>query len=197
MIVGVDEAGRGPLAGVVAACALYLKKKPPFIVKDSKAVSRPVREKVFEWLSVNSVFSVNIATVQEIDRLNILEATFLAFSRSIEEIIKKEPHLRRAIFIIDGNLFRTNLNINYKCIEKADKTVKEVSCASIMAKCARDHLMSLAGFLYPHWNFAKHKGYPTKEHFSLIKKQPLTPLHRQSFYPCNDVTGKFLRGKSS
>jgi ribonuclease HII len=197
MIVGVDEAGRGPLAGVVAACALYLKREPPFIVKDSKAVSRSVREKIFHWLSANSIFSVNIATVKEIDRFNILEATFLAFSRSIEEIIRKEPRLKQATFIIDGNLFRTNLNINYRCIEKADKTVKEVSCASIMAKCTRDHLMLLADFLYPQWNFAKHKGYPTREHFSLIKKQPLSPLHRHSFYPCSDVRGKFLREKSS
>lgn len=186
MIVGIDEAGRGPLAGVVTGCALWLKKEPPFVVKDSKALSSFGRQKVFHWLSKNAIFSVNIATVEEIDKLNILEATFLTFNRSIKEIIKKEPRLRRASFIVDGNLFRTNLNINYKCIEKADKTIKEVACASVIAKVTRDYLMTMAGFIYPQWNFARHKGYPTKEHFSLIKRQPLSPLHRRSFYPCGN-----------
>ncbi|MEI8349784.1 MAG: ribonuclease HII [Candidatus Omnitrophota bacterium] len=197
MIVGLDEAGRGPLAGIVATCALHLVVMPPFAVRDSKELSAHQREKIFHWLLDNALYSVDIATVQEIDEYNILEATMLAFNRSIRNLLKKAPQLRAATFIVDGNIFRTDLTIRYRCVEKADKTVKEVSCASIMAKVARDHLMQVADFLYPQWNFTKHKGYPTKEHFSLIEQHALSPLHRQTFYPCCDEKRKFLRKKSS
>ncbi len=89
MIVGVDEAGRGPLAGVVVACALALKKNPPFVVKDSKALSPDVRQEAFSWLSKEAVFGVGIADAAEIDKINILEATFLAFDRAIRKLLKK------------------------------------------------------------------------------------------------------------
>ena len=186
MIVGVDEAGRGPLAGDVVACALHLKRKPPFKVRDSKALSPLLREEFFGWLSSNAVFAVDVATALEIDKFNILEATFLAFNRAIEKLVHKVPHLAKATFIVDGNIFRTNLRVNYTCIEKADQKIKEVSCASIMAKVTRDYLMRLTDFLHPEWNFSKHKGYPTLEHFSLIKKYSLTPFHRRSFAPCRE-----------
>lgn len=185
MIVGIDEAGRGPLAGCVVACALSLDKQPPFTPQDSKKLSSSAREKMYDWLQYNSLFSVAIATNQEIDKVNILEATFLAFSRAIEGLIQKAPNLKKANFIIDGNLFRTNLPIKYTCVEKADTKIKEVMCASIVAKVVRDHLMQVADFLYPEWEFNKHKGYPTSKHFSLIEKYPLTPLHRRSFWPCS------------
>lgn len=181
MIVGVDEVGRGPLAGVVLACALCLKKNPPFKVKDSKALSSHCREDIFSWLQREAVFAVGIANVEEIDQLNILRATFLAFNRAIKGLLKKKSSLSKADFIIDGNIFRTDLKIKYTCIEKADEKIKEVSCASIVAKVTRDYLMNLADFLYPQWEFSRHKGYPTARHFSLIRKYSLTPLHRQSF----------------
>lgn len=187
MVVGVDEAGRGPLAGVVTACALHLVKKPPFNVKDSKALSSLQREKIFGWLAKEAHFCVGIADAAEIDKLNILRATFLAFERAINGLLNKSGRLKDAKFIIDGNLFRTKLKLDYVCIDKADQKIKEVSCASIVAKVVRDHLMQTAHFLYPEWNFAKHKGYPTQEHFSLIRKNKLTPLHRRSFSPCREV----------
>lgn len=189
MIVGVDEAGRGPLAGVVSACALYLDKEPPKTVRDSKELTPFARQDIFGWLIQNAYFCVGIASPQEIDKFNILEATMLAFNRSIKKLLNKAPYLKKALFIIDGNIFRTELDIKYKCIEKADKTVKQVSCASIVAKVTRDYLMMNAHFLYPEWNFKKHKGYPTKEHFSLIEKHALSPLHRKTFYPCTDAEG--------
>jgi len=197
MIVGLDEAGRGPLAGIVATCALHLRVMPPFAVRDSKELSAHQREKIFHWLLDNSLYSVDIATVDEIDTHNILEATMLAFNRSIRHLLKKAPWLKAATFIIDGNIFHTDMTIQYRCVEKADKTIKEVSCASIMAKVTRDHLMQMADFLYPQWHFAKHKGYPTKEHFTLIERHALSPLHRQTFYPCYDEKRKLLRKKSS
>lgn len=186
MIVGLDEAGRGPLAGDVVACALYLKQEAPPGVKDSKELSPDLRERIIPWIFENAVFSVSRATPLEIDKHNILEATFLAFNRAIEGLLKKLPALKDADFIIDGSLFRTNLSIKYTCIEKADKTIKQVSCASIVAKVIRDYFMNVAGFLYPQWNFSRHKGYPTKEHFFLLDKYPLTPLHRRSFSPCRN-----------
>ncbi|MDD5195225.1 MAG: ribonuclease HII [Candidatus Omnitrophica bacterium] len=185
MIVGVDEAGRGPLAGDVCACALHLIVPVPFAVKDSKELSASQRERIFPWLFENSVLCLGVASPKEIDGVNILNATMLAFNRAIEGIIKKMPSLKSAKFIIDGNIFRTNLDIDYTCIEKADKKIKEVSCASIVAKVYRDYLMNVADFLYPIWGFGRHKGYPTREHFSLIEKYPLSPLHRKNFFPCN------------
>jgi len=185
MIVGIDEAGRGPLAGAVVACALYLKKAPPFVVKDSKAISAKAREEIFSWLVSGAIFGVGVADQKEIDKVNILEATFLAFNRAIKKLIEKAPHLKNADFIIDGNQFRTDLSLKYTCLKKADQKIKEVSCASIVAKVVRDYLMNSVDFLYPEWNFSKHKGYPTAEHFALVKKYPLTPFHRRSFYPCS------------
>jgi len=190
MIVGVDEAGRGPLAGVVVACALHLKKEPPFVIKDSKKLSALAREEIFSWLFKKAVFAVGIASNQEIDKINILEATLLAFNRAIKELLEKSSKLKKAKFIIDGNHFRSDLNLNYICQPKADTCVKEVSCASIVAKVVRDYLMTSVDFLYPQWNFSQHKGYPTAEHFSLIKKYALTPFHRCSFSPCKGVLGK-------
>ncbi|UCD15985.1 MAG: ribonuclease HII [Candidatus Omnitrophota bacterium] len=195
MIVGIDEAGRGPLAGIVVGCALHLKKRPPFVVRDSKELSPQARESFIPWLWKNACFCVNVATPRQIDKLNILEATFLTFNRAIKGLLTKQPSLSKATFIVDGNLFRTNLNIKYICISKADKKVKEVSCASIVAKVVRDYFMKLADFLYPEWNFSRHKGYPTAEHVSLLEKYPPTPFHRRSFSPCKKEESYELQEK--
>lgn len=184
MIVGIDEAGRGPLAGAVVGCALHLNQSLPFEVKDSKELSAAARETIVPWLLKNTHYCVGIATAVEIDKLNVLEATFLAFERAIKGLLIKAPQLSKATFIVDGNLFRTGLNIKYICMEKADKKVKEVSCASIIAKVARDHFMKVLDFLYPQWEFGRHKGYPTQRHMDLLKQYPLTPFHRKSFSPC-------------
>ena len=192
MVVGLDEAGRGPLAGVVVACALHLKKEPPFTIKDSKSLSASMREEIFSWLTYKSVFGVGIASNQEIDKVNILEATFLAFNRAIKKLLSKSAKLKKAKFIVDGNHFRSDLELNYICQPKADVYVKEVSCASIVAKVVRDYLMNSVDFLYPQWNFSQHKGYPTAEHFSLIEKLTLTPFHRRSFSPCK--SGSIKKG---
>lgn len=184
MVVGLDEAGRGPLAGVVVACALCLKKDLPFPTRDSKSLSASMREEIFSWLRTGAIFGVGLADNEEIDKFNILEATFLAFNRAIKKLLEKSPRLIKAKFIVDGNCFRSELKLNYTCKPRADSQIKEVACASIVAKVVRDYLMSSLDFLYPQWNFSQHKGYPTSEHFSLIKKYALTPFHRRSFSPC-------------
>jgi ribonuclease HII len=187
MIVGIDEAGRGPLAGAVTACALHLKSAPPFIPKDSKLLSPALREKYFSWLIENAVYGLGQASHDEIDRYNILEATFIAFDRAITNLLEKALYLKDAQFIIDGNRFKTRLAINYKCVVKADQTVPEVSCASIVAKVTRDKQMDQLAKEYSLWQFEKHKGYPTKEHVELIKKHGLSPIHRKSFGPCRSI----------
>ncbi|MDD3296170.1 MAG: ribonuclease HII [Candidatus Omnitrophica bacterium] len=185
MIVGVDEAGRGPLAGAVVVCALAFKKNPPFSIKDSKVLSWARRQEIFSLLSEYALFRVSLASAREIDEINILEATFLAFNRAIKGLLKVEPSLRSARFVIDGTLFRTDLDIDYVCMKRADSRIKEVSAASIVAKVTRDHLMDSLNFLYPQWGFSKHKGYPTKEHMEQVHRCDLTPFHRKSFYPCS------------
>jgi ribonuclease HII len=190
MLVGIDEAGRGPLAGMVVGCALHLKERPPFRIRDSKALSPQAREEAFLWLSSHAAFAVDVATSGEIDSTNILKATFLAFNRAIKRLLLKHSHLKDALFIIDGPFFHTDMDIGFSCLKKADQTIKEVSCASIVAKVVRDRLMDSVNFLYPEWNFSKHKGYPTQEHFSLLRQHSLTPFHRRSFFPCSREVDK-------
>ena len=178
MVVGVDEAGRGPLAGCVVVCALYIHCKINLPLKDSKSLSRAKRENFFVRFKDKTYFSLGIATHQEIDKYNILEATFIAAERAISSLIKKYPGLKKSIFIIDGNCFKTRLAIKYRCVVKADKNISEVAYASIVAKLFRDYLMSIADICFPEWDFVQHKGYPTVQHFNLIRKFNLSPLHQ-------------------
>ncbi|MCF7870624.1 MAG: ribonuclease HII [Candidatus Omnitrophica bacterium] len=181
MIVGIDEAGRGPLAGSVVVCALALRNRFPYPVKDSKALSVKKREFVFSWILKNCDYAVSKAGKEEIEELNILGATYLAAERAIIKLINKDSKFKSADFIIDGSSFKTKLDIKHRSIKKADEKIAQVACASVVAKVTRDYLMQVAGFLYPQWNFPKHKGYPTREHYSLIDKYKLSPLHRRSF----------------
>jgi len=181
MIVGIDEAGRGPLVGNVVACALFLPQNPPFIPKDSKKLSALQREKMFGWLAVNAVYGLGEASAQEIDAVNILNATFLAFERAIDALLIKAPKLKSASFIVDGNRFKTKKDIDFQCVIKADTTVSEVSCASVMAKVTRDRQMVDLHAQYPQYNFLQHKGYPTQDHYSAIKTHGTCPFHRKSF----------------
>ena len=125
---------------------------------------------------------MGLATAQEIDCLNILGATMLAFNRAIKSLIEKDASAKDAMFIVDGNYFKTDVDITYICKEKADESVREVSAASIIAKVFRDHLMGVLDCLYPEWGFSRHKGYPTKAHRTILGKMGPTPFHRRSFY---------------
>ncbi len=191
MIVGIDEAGRGPLAGSVVVCALAFHNKFPYQVKDSKKLSVKKRELIFSWILENCDYAVCAAGQREIEKINISEATYLAAERAIKKLIARKPIFKKANFIVDGTFFKTRLNISYKCLKKADEKIAQVACASIVAKVSRDYLMRVADFIYPHWNFSKHKGYPTKEHYSLIAKHKFSPLHRRTFLKNLDFSEYF------
>ncbi|MBD3246572.1 MAG: ribonuclease HII [Candidatus Omnitrophica bacterium] len=183
--VGVDEAGRGPLAGPVVSCALWLPRRPGFRVRDSKKTPPRQRQEIFQWLRQYALFAVALSREGEIDELNILKATFLAFERAISGLLKKAPQLSTAEFVIDGPCFRTSLPVRIRCEKGADARVLEVSCASIVAKVARDHCMELAHCVWPEWDFARHKGYPTARHRELLQRREASLFHRKSYRPCH------------
>ncbi|MCK4810430.1 MAG: ribonuclease HII [Candidatus Omnitrophica bacterium] len=182
MIVGLDEAGRGPLCGPVVACAFYFRKKNTKLrIRDSKKTPFLKRQEIFEYLLKKGIFSLSVVSSGQIDKHNILNATMIAFNRAINGIINQAPFLKKAMFIVDGNIFRTGLKIKYECVKKADEKITEVACASILAKVFRDYLMQILDVIYPDWGLHQHKGYPTKFHRELLKTKKPTPFHRRSF----------------
>jgi len=180
----LDEAGRGPLAGpVVAAAVLILNTKYQILntkIRDSKKLSWKKREKLYKLITKSPFIEWGIGRVSEkvIDKINILEATKLAMKRAIKRFKRKPDFL-----ILDGN-FKINLPIPQKSIIKADEKVFSCAAASILAKVWRDRLMLRYHKKYPRYGFDKHKGYPTKYHFKMLKKYGPCVIHRKSFkYP--------------
>lgn len=181
-IVGVDEAGRGPLAGPVVAVAVAMRRDEVYILKslgvrDSKALSSQMREKVFAQLaSRNVIYKVQAASPNRIDRDNILQATLWAMRKAICNLPVVPD-----IVIVDGNIAVSGLPYFQRAIPKADKHVLVVSAASIIAKVIRDRIMSIYDRLYPGYGFASHKGYPTSEHRKALISMGLSPIHRKTF----------------
>ncbi|MBU2025610.1 MAG: ribonuclease HII [Patescibacteria group bacterium] len=186
-IGGVDEAGRGPLAGPVMAAIVIMEQKDLKLlskteIKDSKKLTPKKREKLFTLITRNFPFGVGLASPQTIDRLNILGATFLAMKRSISDL-KIKHKLSPQIIIIDGNQIIPNLSIAQKNLPRADELIPLVSAASIIAKVSRDRLITQMAELYPQYGFELHKGYGTKKHLENLKKFGPCPIHRKSFGP--------------
>jgi ribonuclease HII len=182
-IIGVDEAGRGPLAGPVVAAAVSLNTfKFRNRIDDSKKLSSQGRENAFSEIIDNSDFGIGIVGEQEIDRLNILVATRLAMQQAIASLVNKLSCLKRKNIhiIIDGNV-PVECVFAQTCIIKGDNKSKSIASASILAKVTRDRIMQDYDKIYPQYRLAKHKGYPTKEHKRLIKEFGLSPIHRKSF----------------
>lgn len=192
-IVGIDEAGRGPLAGpVVSGAVLILSKnfkevKKIKSVKDSKKLTEKKRGEVYTNLINNSKLKWGIGIVSEkvIDKINILEATKLSMIRAIKNLEKKNK-IKIDYIILDGKM-KINLSIAQESIIKADDKIFLVSAASIIAKVTRDRLMIKYDALYPAYNFKKHKGYGTKEHLKNIRNNGVCKIHRKSFAPINQV----------
>ncbi len=177
LVAGVDEAGRGPLAGAVYAAAVILPEDV-FIkgLDDSKKLSEKKREELFLEICEKAVaYSVSFATEKEIDKLNILNATHLAMNRAVDALKIKPDYL-----IIDGNSIK-NMKIPYETMVKGDAKSASVAAASILAKVSRDRYITEISEKYPEYGFEKHKGYGTKAHTEAILKYGVLPIHRKSF----------------
>ena len=176
-VCGIDEAGRGPLAGPVCAAAVIL---PPDCdipgLNDSKKLSEKKREALFPVIQEKALaFGIGWATAEEIDRVNILQATFLAMARAVEALPAPADYV-----LVDGNRMPP-LPIPGETIVKGDATSASIAAASILAKVSRDRLLRRLDEEHPEYGFAKHKGYGTKAHYEAIRKYGLLPEHRRGF----------------
>ena len=187
LVAGVDEAGRGPLAGPVVAAAVILDDLKPIPgLADSKTLSARQRERLSEAIHARALcFSVAQASVEEIDQLNILQATLLAMRRAVMGLRLKPNKV-----LVDGNRLPT-LEIMAEAVVQGDRKVPAISAASILAKVARDRWCLEIDAEYPAYGFAAHKGYGTAQHLEALKRHGATPWHRRSFSPVAQV---LLRG---
>lgn len=176
-VCGVDEAGRGPLAGPVYAAAVILPVGTEIAgLNDSKKLSEKKREELFDIINDVAIsISVGTASEKEIDEINILNATFLAMKRAVEGLEISPDYA-----IIDGNRV-PNLEIPTETVVKGDGKVMSVAAASIIAKVSRDRFMLKMAEQYPEYQFEKHKGYGTRLHYEMIEKYGVSPIHRSSF----------------
>lgn len=182
-VIGVDEAGRGPLAGPVVAAAVALKPlRFKNRIDDSKKLTSKGREKAFPEIIKKSIFGVGIINEKIIDRINIHEASRLAMEQAILSLLNKikAPLNKNIYIIVDGNV-ALNVDFPYRKIIGGDAKSKSIACASILAKVIRDRIMDLYDRLYPQYGFARHKGYPTKKHKTLLKKIGPSSIHRKTF----------------
>ncbi len=183
LVAGVDEAGRGPLAGPVVAAAVILDDLQPIKgLADSKALSPLKREKLFDEIRAKALCCcIAEASAAEIDQINILQATMLAMRRAVEGL-----RLKPAKVLVDGNRIPV-LKVPAEAIVKGDAKVKAISAASILAKVHRDRLCLALHDRHPQYGFDGHKGYPTPEHLAALREHGACPEHRRSFGPVRDV----------
>lgn len=177
IVCGVDEAGRGPLAGPVCAAAVILPRDLEIEgLNDSKKLSDKRRRALFEQITAQAVsYGIAFATEQEIDEINILQATFLAMRRAMERLT-----IRPSIALIDGNR-ETDFGLPVRTIVKGDSLSANIAAASILAKVTRDDFMMQQAELYPQYGFDVHKGYGTCAHYDALRKYGPCPIHRRTF----------------
>ncbi|MDR0532360.1 MAG: ribonuclease HII [Verrucomicrobiales bacterium] len=189
VIVGIDEAGRGCLAGpVVAGACVFLERQSwPEGLNDSKKLSRAQRRRLFDEITVSGAlkWAVGVATVEEIDRVNILQATFLAMQRALAGIDRQAD-----IALIDGSQM-PSLTVKIQPIVKGDGKSPSIAAASILAKETRDRMMEEAEHKFPGYEFATHKGYGTAKHLAALERLGPCEIHRRSFAPVTQCSFKF------
>ncbi len=187
VICGVDEAGRGPLAGPVFAAAVILDPARPIEgLRDSKKLTEARRDALAIEIKAHALsWSIAECSEQEIDTLNILQATMLAMRRAIEGL-----HILPTLALIDGNRCPV-VSVRAEAIIKGDDKVPAISAASILAKTARDHALGLLHLQYPHYAFDQHKGYPTALHLERLRLHGVSPVHRKSYAPVRALLGEF------
>ena len=182
IIAGVDEVGRGCLAGPVVSAAVILKKNAKIRnLKDSKKLTFQQRIEVSKEIKKNSTFSIGIASVKEIENLNILQASLLSMKRAILSLSKKPD-----LILVDGT-FAPQVSIKCKTIIKGDEKIKCISAASILAKVSRDKIMIKMSKKYKNYSWNKNFGYGTKQHILGLKKYGLTTMHRKNFKPIHKM----------
>lgn len=176
--IGLDEAGRGCLAGPVYAAAVILDPKNPIEgLNDSKQLNKDKRETLEKEIKIKSIeFAVAFCTPREIEEYNILNASIMAMHRSLDQISTRFNHI-----LVDGNRFKPYKDISFKTIVKGDSKYQNIAAASILAKCGRDRYMEELSLAYPNYLWSKNKGYPTIEHRLAIRSHGATPHHRKSF----------------
>jgi ribonuclease HII len=183
IIAGVDEVGRGSLIGPVFAAAVIFKtnidKKK---IKDSKKLSKIKRNILEKYIKKNSIWSIGSASLKEIEKLNILNASLLAMKRSIKKL-----KLKPSITLIDGNKLPELNGYKVKYVIKGDQKISEISAASIIAKVARDRLITKLSKKFKKYGWDKNAGYGTKEHLKAIKKFGITQYHRKTFGPIHNI----------
>ena len=183
VIAGVDEVGRGSLVGPVYAAAVILKKKiNKKILKDSKKLTKINRQILEKYIKKNSYWSIGSASLKEIEKLNILNASLLAMKRAIMKLKKKPGQI-----LIDGNKIPKIKNYNLKYVIKGDEKIPEISAASIIAKVSRDRLITKMSKKYIKYSWNKNAGYGTKSHLLAIKKFGITKHHRKTFKPIHNI----------
>ena len=180
-VAGVDEAGRGPLAGpVVAGCVIFPSEPEPQYYRDSKKLTANQRDKLYATLhDSNAIIGVGITEPAEIDRINILQASLLAMQRAVLDC-GKNGGLSPDFLLVDGT-FKVPMELPQQPLTKGESKSSSIAAASIIAKVTRDHLMAEYHLQYPQYNFQQHKGYPTKAHRTAIAELGPSPIHRKTF----------------
>lgn len=184
LICGVDEAGRGPLAGSVVAAAVILDPSRPIEgLNDSKKLSEKARDRLAPLIRDRALaWAVAEASVEEIDRLNILHATMLAMQRAVAALAVRPEFVR-----VDGNRCPPGLGLPCEAVVKGDATVPAIAAASILAKTARDAQLVELDAAHPEYGFAQHKGYPTADHLAALRRHGVLACHRRSFGPVRQL----------
>ena len=180
-VVGVDEVGRGPLAGPVTAAAVRLEPgRLPQGLRDSKMLTAQARERLFDWLVDHAEISVAHASVEEIDALNILRASHLAMERAVAALPADHA-------LVDGHLIPKGLACTSRAIVRGDALCLSIAAASVVAKVTRDRIMVDLAQQHPGYGWERNAGYPTKDHLEALRNLGVTPHHRRSFKPVHNI----------
>ena len=183
IIAGVDEVGRGSLIGPVYAAAVILNKSVnKKILKDSKSLTKTKREILSKYIKENSIWAIGKASVKEIEKINVLQASLLAIKRAIKKLEKKP-----SLVLIDGNKLPEIKNYNLRSIVKGDQKIPSISAASIIAKVTRDKVITTLGKKFKGYYWDQNYGYGTKQHLRAIKTLGITNQHRKTFSPINKI----------
>jgi ribonuclease HII len=200
-IIGIDEAGRGPLAGPVVAAAVCLRSADFSVkIQDSKKMTASQRDKAFVEIFDNAYIGVGVMNELVIDRFNILQATFLAMNSAVIKMIfqlKKEQgdvilDRKTVCLLVDGNRFFSKVSYSYETIVKGDTKSLSIACASVIAKVIRDRILEKYHQIFPEYGFDHHKGYPTAAHRQALKKYGVAFIHRKTFRTVRETMNLFI-----